>query len=250
MLCIGAYKGGVGKTTVAVNMAASLAVRHRVLLVDLDPQAGLAAGLGVDAEGPGTYEVLHGADITAAAVPTAIDGLELVSATLDLAGAAVELLSTHGWQHRLRDALRSATEDFDWGVVDTPPGLGVLTQLALVACDAVVAPCSPDFMAARSLPLLFDTITHARAVQPHLELAGIVPTMVGTRTLHEREVLELLHDRHGELLLPAIPRRVAVADAAVAGRPIVAHRPGSIASLAFHRLAEEVQRRVSTPQAV
>ena len=135
--------------------------------------------------------------------------------------------------------------NFDWAVLDTPPGLGVLTHLALAASDAVIGVCPPDFMAVRSLPLLMETVEQARAMQPGLRFLGVVPTFVGTRTLHERETAAHLVDHYGEVLLPGIPRRITVADSHMAGQPVIVRDPASVAAAAFRELAEEVMRRVA-----
>jgi chromosome partitioning protein len=130
-------------------------------------------------------------------------------------------------------------------VLDTPPGLGVLTHLALAASDAVIGVCPPDFMAVRSLPLLLETVEQARAMQPGVRLLGVVPTFVGTRTLHERETAAHLVDHYGNLLLPGIPRRIAVADSHIAGQPVVVSDPTSVAAVAFREVAEEVMLRAA-----
>jgi chromosome partitioning protein len=246
--CVAAHKGGVGKTTVAANLAAVLGTHGGVLAVDLDPQAGLGGALGLEVSKPTVYEGLRDQGIFEAAVRSCdVDGMAVVPADLDLAGAQLELPSRHGWHHELAGRLEPLQGAYRWGVLDTPPGLGVLTHLAFAASDAVIAVCPPDFMAVRALPLLLETLEQARSIRPELRLLGIVPTLVGTRTLHEREVLAHLDDRYGELLLPGIPRRIAVADAHITGRPIVGGDPAHRASVAFRDLAGEVMRRATAP---
>jgi chromosome partitioning protein len=250
-ICVAAHKGGVGKTTVAANLTAVLGSFGGALAVDLDPQAGLSGALGAEPEKPSVYEVLRRqVGLRAAVRSCGLEGVGFVAADLDLAGAQLELPERERWHSDLAGLLRPARERYRWGVLDTAPGLGVLTHLALGASDAVVAVCPPDFMAVRALPLLLETVEQARSFRPGLRLLGIVPTLVGTRTLHEREALAHLVAHYGELLLPAVPRRIAVADAHIAGRPLVVADPDHAASRAFAELAGEVIRRAAAPLTV
>lgn len=235
-IAVAAHKGGSGKTTVSVNLAGALvSAGHRVLVVDVDPQGAAAAALGVTVAEPTLYEVLMGhARPSEAIQPTSIEGLSVLPANLDLAGAEVELPQTPAWQSALRKAL-STVRDYDVMVIDTAPGLGVLPYIALTAADRVLVVCPPDYLSLRALPTVLDAATRAR-----VPLIGIVPNKVEGRTRHEAQVLEVLHAEHGTSLLPEIPGRVVLRDATIAGEPVSAYAPHSDAAAAFDRLAKEV----------
>lgn len=231
-----AHKGGSGKTTVTANLAGALAgAGHQVLVVDVDPQGGAGAALGVAVTKPTLYEVLSGAASAAAAVqPTATPGVSVLPADLDLAGAEVELPRTADWQSTLRKAL-VGLRGFDVMVIDTAPGLGVLPFIALRSADRVLVICPPDFLSFRSLPTVLEAATRAR-----VPLIGIVPNRIERRTRHEADVLAELHARHGGSLLAEIPGRVVLRDATIAGQPVSTYAAHSDAAVAFDRLAKEV----------
>jgi chromosome partitioning protein len=249
-LTVAAHKGGAGKTLVVANLAGALALQgDQVLAVDADPQGALSAALGVRPTKPTLYEVLRGRAQAADAIETtATDRLDVLPADLDLAGAEIELTRRPGWQPTLRHALDPVRGSYQLVLIDTPPGLGVLPYAALVAADAAVLVCPPDFLAFRALPTLLDTVQRARAEVAHLRPLGIVPTLTGARTRHEAEVLAELQARHGDLLLPAVPRRVVVADAALAGEPVVTFAPYSEPAEVFAALAKEVRHRAQAIQ--
>jgi chromosome partitioning protein len=250
-ICVAAHKGGVGKTTVAANLAAGLAADGPVLAVDLDPQAGLVGAFGIEGRKPSVYEFLNGwTEASGALRDTGVPDLTLLPSDLDLAGAQIELPAQDRWHTALAEMLEPQRAAFRWAVLDTPPGLGVLTHLALATSDAVICVCPPDFMAVRSLPMLLETVAQARRLRPGLRLLGLVPTFVGTRTLHERETAAHLAEHYDKLLLPGIPRRVAVADAHIAGQPVVIGEPTSAAAVKFRELAEVVKQRAKAPDAV
>ncbi|HVS41305.1 MAG TPA: AAA family ATPase, partial [Candidatus Dormibacteraeota bacterium] len=171
-IAVAAHKGGAGKTTVAVNLAAAMAAQgRRVLLVDLDPQGAAAAALGVTVSKPTVYEALMGgADPRQAILGTSVDGLAMFAADLDLAGAEVELPRMGAWQGSLTRLLAPLEGLCDVAILDTPPGLGVLSLCALVAARSAVAVCPPDFLAYRTLPHLLETLERAGA-----RVLGIVP---------------------------------------------------------------------------
>ena len=249
-IAVVAHKGGTGKTTVALNLGAELAVGgYRVLLVDADPQGALGAALGqLTVEKPTLYEVLTGvAPIDAAIKPAGLERLDLIGADLDLSGLEVELPRQPGWQGALR-AVLEPLRAYDFVVIDTAPGLGILPYVALAASTAVLVVTPPEFLAYRALRLVQETVERARQEAPGLRLLGIVPTFVTRQTRHAREVLGVLRDDYGEQLLPEIPRRVVLQDAALAGQAVCAYAPGSGAAGAFAKLAKEVIARVhSTP---
>ena len=265
-----AHKGGTGKTTVALNLGAELAASGlRVVLIDCDPQGGLGISLGQDAiEKPTLYEVVTGqATLAAATKPTGIERLSLVGADLDLSGLEVELpqqrrrvgalrnlierldigsIRLPDWQNTLRNSLESL-EGYDIAVIDTAPGLGILSYVALVASTAALIVMPPEHMAFRALRLAMETFQRAKERVPDLRLVGIVPTMTTQQTRHAREVLEALRTDHGELVLPEIPRRVVVQDAALAGKPVRDYAPTSGVAQAFSQLAREVLARLPSP---
>lgn len=236
-IAVAANKGGVGKTTVAVNLAGAIAARgHQVVVVDADPQGAATIGLGVDQERPSLYDVIAGDSTAAAAVvdsPTA--GIRVLPATTDLAGAEVELPTQDRWQTKLRRALAPLERSCDVIIIDTPPGLGVLSYAALSAAELVLVACPPDFLAVRALPVVLESSDRAG-----VELIGIVPTMVGSRTRHETDFGAYLQAEHGRHLLPAIPRRVVLRDALAVGQPVSVYAPSSDAAAAFDTLAQEV----------
>lgn len=235
-IAVAAHKGGSGKTTVSINLAGALVTAgQRVLVVDVDPQGAAAAALGVMVTKPTLYEVLGGATrATDAIQATAFDGLSVLPADLDLAGAEVELPAQSSWQSTLRRAL-NPVKGFDTMVIDTAPGLGVLPYVALMAADRVLVVCPPDFLSFRSLPTVLEAATRAR-----VPLIGIVPNRVEHRTRHEADILAELQARYGSALLPEIPGRVVLRDAAIAGEPISSYAPQSEVAAAFERLAKEV----------
>lgn len=239
-IVIAAHKGGSGKTTVAVNLAGALAqLGMRVLLVDTDPQGAASAALGVDPRKPTLYEVISGtAKRHEAIVGTSTSGLAILPSDLDLAGAEVELPRQERWQQRLNDVLTSLDEFCDIAVIDTPPGLGVLSYIALQAATEVIVVCPPEYMAFRSLPHLREM-----AARANVPVTGIVPTMTTSVSRHAREVLCQLQDEYPGLLLPSIPRRVALQDAALSGLPVTTFEPNSDAAHRFMALAKEVLDR-------
>lgn len=245
-LAVANQKGGVGKTTAVVSLAAALArLGHKTLAVDLDPQMALTAWLfGEDHRARATtYEALFHPERLRDALLPSPEGFHVAASSLDLAGAEVELLSLPERHHRLRRALRHAPT-FDWVLVDCPPSLGLLTLNALVASDFVLVPVSCDFLALRGLALLFATIRRVQEeLNPDLKVLGILPNLYEPRTLHAQEVLTTLAERFGDLVLPPVKKSVRFREAPVAGQSILAYDPQGEGTQTFLKIAEEVIRR-------
>lgn len=232
-------KGGVGKTTTAINLAAYLArLGKRVLLVDLDPQGNATSGLGVRAE-RGVYHLLQGEPLEGLVHP--VDGFHLLPATPDLVGATVELA---GAPTALREALRD--EGYDLVLLDAPPSLSPLTLNALAAAEGVVVPVQAEYYALEGVAGLLATLEEVRAgLNPRLRLLGILVTMYDGRTLLAQQVEAQLRAHFGEKVFwTVIPRNVRLAEAPSFGKTIAQHAPTSPGAHAYRRLAEEVMARV------
>jgi chromosome partitioning protein len=241
-------KGGVGKTTTAVNLAACIAeAGHETLLVDLDPQCNATVALGApkDRE-PSVYELLAGdAGLDEVTVPTRVAGLSLVPSTPDLAGANVELPRLPGSEGRLRDALAPARERYLFTLLDCPPSLGPLTVNALVAADKVLVPVQTEYFALEGLAGLLDTLALIqRELNPRLTVAGMLLTLHDGRTRLAQDVEREVREHFPELVFETvIPRNVRVGEAPSFGVPVIHHDPTCSGSTAYLRLAREVAER-------
>jgi chromosome partitioning protein len=241
-------KGGVGKTTTAVNVAACIAeAGHRTLLVDLDPQCNATLGLGAGKDAELTsYSCLSGAaELKDAARPTAVQRLDLVPSTPDLAGANMELPRLPGSEGRLRGAVGAVRERYLVTLLDCPPSLGPLTVNALVAADRVIIPIQTEYFALEGLAGLLDTLSLIRReLNPALEIAGMALTMHDGRTRLAQDVEREVRDHFPELVFETvIPRNVRVGEAPSFGRPVTRHDPGCTGSAAYLKLAKEVAAR-------
>jgi chromosome partitioning protein len=241
-------KGGVGKTTTAVNVAACVAdAGYETLLVDLDPQCNATVGLQVEKDrAPNAYSVLSGeVKLDEAAIPTAIGGLSLVPSTPDLAGANVELPRLPGSEMRLRDSLGAVRERFLFTILDCPPSLGPLTVNALVAADRVIVPVQTEYFALEGLAGLLDTLTLIqRELNPRLTIAGMVLTMHDGRTRLAQDVEREVREHFPQLVFDSvIPRNVRVGEAPSYGLPVTRHDPRCSGSVAYLKLAKEVAAR-------
>jgi chromosome partitioning protein len=241
-------KGGVGKTTTAVNVAACIAeAGYATLLVDVDPQANATVGLGLGKEQrPSVYEVLGGAATADEALTEcSIPDLAVLPAHPDLAGANSELPREPGSEARLRDALAPIRNRFAYTLLDCPPSLGPLTVNALVAADRVIVPVQTEYFALEGLAGLLDTLSLIqRELNPRLAVAGMLLTMHDGRTRLARDVEREVREHFPELVFDTvIPRNVRIGEAPSFGRPVIHHDPHSTGAEAYFELAKEVASR-------
>jgi chromosome partitioning protein len=241
-------KGGVGKTTTAVNVAACIAeAGYPTLLVDIDPQANATLGLGLRKDAtPNVYDVLAGdAAAEDALTPSAIENLVVLPSSPDLAGANVELPRQPGSERRLHDALATVRDRFAFTILDCPPSLGPLTVNALVAADRVIVPVQTEYFALEGLAGLLDTLALVqRELNPRLTVAGMLLTMHDGRTRLARDVEREVREHFPDLVFDTvIPRNVRIGEAPSYGRPVIHHDPHCAGSDAYFELAKEVAAR-------
>ncbi|MEA2361486.1 MAG: chromosome partitioning protein [Thermoleophilaceae bacterium] len=248
VLAVANQKGGVGKTTTAVNLGASIAAAgYPTLLVDLDPQCNATVALGMRKDvSPNVYECLSGElTLAAAAIPSGIEHLHIVPSTPDLAGATVELPRIAGSEGILRERLGAIKERYLFTLLDCPPSLGPLTVNALVAADKVIVPVQTEYFALEGLAQLLDTLSLIqRELNPRLTIAGMILTMHDGRTRLARDVEREVRQHFPELVFDTVvPRNVRLGEAPSFGVPIIQHAPQSAGSAAYLKLAKEVAAR-------
>jgi chromosome partitioning protein len=246
IITVANQKGGVGKTTTAINLSACLArLNQRVLLVDIDPQGNSTSGLGIEKEGlkSSIYDVLiNGVSAAETIIPTKVDGLFLLPSNIQLVGAEIELTGMIAREHVLRGVLDPLRKGYDFMIVDCPPSLGLLTLNALTAADKILVPIQCEFFALEGLSQLINTVNIVgKRLNPNLSMEGVLLTMYDPRTnLSLQVVNEVKRFFNNKVYDTMIPRNVRLGEAPSFGLPIIMYDPTCSGARAYMQLAEEV----------
>ncbi|MDX9827069.1 MAG: ParA family protein [Spirochaetia bacterium] len=240
-------KGGVGKTTSAINIGAALAsLDHRVLLIDFDPQGNLSSGVGGSPGGAGVYQVISGLrQLEDVIVPTKVPGLFLAPSSIDLSGATVELVDKEDRNEYLKRAVATVEADYDFILVDCPPSLGILTLNGLNAADEVIIPLQCEYFALEGLSLILQTIGLVqKSMNPTLKVSGILLTMFDGRTKLSQQVVRQVSEYFRDRVFKTIvPRNIRLSEAPSHGLPVLQYDPACIGSRSYKAVAEELINR-------
>lgn len=240
-------KGGVGKTTSAINIGAYIAkAGKKVLLVDFDSQGNMSSGVGVSKDKPTVYELLAGTVVPEATVKhSCVENLDAISASIDLSGAAIELVDQENREFFLKNALEPLRSKYDYILIDCPPSLGILTLNGLAAADAVLVPMQCEYFALEGITLLLQTVKKVQqTINPGLVIGGIFFTMYDSRTRLAQDVVMQVKSYFKDLVFNTIiPRNIRLSEAPSHGEPICEYDPACIGAKSYEKLSEEVLRR-------